>query len=49
MKYEKVLSQTFTDNFQTALLRNVKTLVSLGENGVLHFPNGIRTVFKLHY
>ena len=29
--------------------RNVKTLVSLGENGVLHFPNGIRTIFKLHY
>ena len=23
--------------------RNVKTLVSLGENGVLHFSNGIRT------
>ena len=29
--------------------RNVKTLVSLGENGVLHFPNGIRTISKLHY
>ena len=29
--------------------RNVKTLVSLGENGVLHFPNGIRTISKLYY
>ena len=29
--------------------RNVKTLVSLGENGVLHIPNGIRTISKLHY
>ena len=29
--------------------KNVKTQVSLGENGVLHFPNGIRTIFELHY
>ena len=29
--------------------KNMKTLVSLGENDILHFPNGIRTIYEVHY